>query len=176
VATAAAAPPLADSSTVPDPALPASVHADIRSTEPAPTPRADPVPTQIAQRIISMPAMTERDAPLELTLDPPELGTIRVSFSRGTEGMVLHLQADLPETLDLLRRNGAALMQELQRQGLDHAGFSFSGRDPGGQQQKPTALTAMAHENDAQNHPIHTPHPPQIAPAQSGQPGLDIRL
>lgn len=160
----------------PDPLLPASAHADIRPTEPAAIPRPDPVSTQLAQRIAAVPMMTDRDAPLELTLDPPELGAIRVSVSRGTEGMVLHLQADLPETLDLLRRNGAALMQELQRQGLDHAGFSFSGRDPGGQQHRPDAQPLGAREDDAQIHPTHSPEPSQIASARTRQSGLDIRL
>lgn len=175
-ATGGGTPILADLVSAPDPLLPAPAHADIRPTEPAAIPRPDPVPTQLAQRIAAVPMMTDRDAPLELTLDPPELGAIRVSVSRGTEGMVLHLQADLPETLDLLRRNGAALMQELQRQGLDHAGFSFSGRDPGGQQQRPDAQPLGAREDDAQSHPTHSPEPSQIASARTRQSGLDIRL
>ncbi len=166
----------ADPVSAPDLPLPASAHADIRPTEPAAIPRPDPLPTQLAQRLASVPMMTDRDAPLELTLDPPELGAIRVSVSRGTEGMVLHLQADLPETLDLLRRNGAALMQELQRQGLDHAGFSFSGRDPSGQQQRPDLQSIMAREDGAQSHPTHSPDPSQIASARTRQSGLDIRL
>jgi flagellar hook-length control protein FliK len=166
----------ADPVSTSDAPLPAFAHADIRPTEPAAIPRPDPVPTQLAQRLASVPMMTDRDAPLELTLDPPELGAIRVSVSRGTEGMVLHLQADLPETLDLLRRNGAALMQELQRQGLDHAGFSFSGRDPGGQQQRPDAQSIMAREDSAQSHPTHIPDPSQIASARTRRSGLDIRL
>lgn len=166
----------ADLVSAPDPLLPTPAHSDIRPTEPAAIPRPDPVPMQLAQRIAAVPMMTDRDAPLELTLDPPELGAIRVSVSRGTEGMVLHLQADLPETLDLLRRNGAALMQELQRQGLDHAGFSFSGRDPGGQQHRPDAQPLGAREDDAQIHPTHSPEPSQIASARTRQSGLDIRL
>lgn len=173
-ATGGGAPILADPVIAPEPPLPA--HADARPTEPAPTPRPDPVPTQLAQRLASIPMMTDRDAPLELTLDPPELGAIRVSVSRGTEGMVLHLQADLPETLDLLRRNGAALMQELQRQGLDHAGFSFSGRDPGGQQHRPDARPIMTREDGTQRHPTHIPDRSPVASARTGQPGLDIRL
>ncbi len=170
------APSLADPVSIPDAPLPAPAHADIRPTEPAPIPRPDPVPTQLAQRIAAVPMMTDRDAPLELTLDPPELGAIRVSVSRGAEGMVLHLQADLPETLDLLRRNGAALMQELQRQGLDHAGFSFSGRDPGGQQHRPDAPPPVVREDDAQIHPSHIPDRSPVASARTGQSGLDIRL
>ena len=170
------APILADLVSTPDAPIPASAHADIRPTDPVSIPRPDPVPTQLAQRIAAAPMMTDRDAPLELTLDPPELGAIRVSVSRGAEGMVLHLQADLPETLDLLRRNGAALMQELQRQGLDHAGFSFSGRDPGGQQHRSDAQPPGAREDDTQSHPSHIPDQSPVVSARTGQPGLDIRL
>ncbi|WP_420396191.1 flagellar hook-length control protein FliK [Nioella sp.] len=170
------APILADPVSTPDAPLPAPAHADIRPTEPATIPRPDPVPTQLAQRIAAVPMMTDRDAPLELTLDPPELGAIRVSVSRGAEGMVLHLQADLPETLDLLRRNGAALMQELQRQGLDHAGFSFSGRDPGGQQHRPDAPPPGVREDDAHINPSHISDRSPVTSARTGQSGLDIRL
>jgi flagellar hook-length control protein FliK len=162
-----------------DTPLPATTGADNRAADPSsatPSPRPEPVTTQIAHRILSMPAMTERDAPLELTLDPPELGQIRISVTRGTDGMILHLHADQPETLDLLRRHGGALMQELQRQGLDHAGYSFSGRDQGGQQQKPGAAPVITAEDSAQTHPTRTPHPTQSAAGTSGQSGLDIRL
>lgn len=162
-----------------DTPLPATTGADNRAADPStatPSPRPEPVTTQIAHRILSMPAITERDAPLELTLDPPELGQIRISVTRGAEGMILHLHADQPETLDLLRRHGGALMQELQRQGLDHAGYSFSGRDQGSQQQKPGAAPVITAEDSAQTHPTRTPHPAQSAAGASGQSGLDIRL
>jgi len=169
---------------LPDGALPPlfeSDPADLRSAEPrTPFPatsaqvRSDPVLHQVAQRLASLPALPERDAPLELTLDPPELGTIRVSVTRGAEGMVLHLQADLPETLDLLRRHGGALTQELQRQGLDHTGFSFSGQQDDRRQTSATPPAPHLPDDPAESVQAR-PAPPPPAAART-ETGLDLRL
>ncbi|PIV72899.1 MAG: hypothetical protein COW55_14720 [Rhodobacteraceae bacterium CG17_big_fil_post_rev_8_21_14_2_50_65_11] len=125
-----------------EPVTPISTNAPDRPTAPqAPTPQ--PVVTQLAQQLAAAEPLPGDDAPLEMTLDPPELGTIRLSVTRGADGMVLHLHADQPETLDLLRRHGGALTEELQRQGLEHGSFSFSGgRD--GQTQHPQHIPAQA--------------------------------
>ncbi|MGI3184778.1 flagellar hook-length control protein FliK [Nioella aestuarii] len=150
--------------------------ADLRSSDALPmaqSSRPDPVTTQLVHRIASLPTMTERDAPLELTLDPPELGSIRVSVSRGPEGMILHLQAEQPESLELLRRHGNALMQELQRQGLDHAGYSFSGSAGGGQDRSQGGSALIPPEDIVQDHPNR---PPTTPPVITGASGLDIRL
>lgn len=139
-----------------------------------PPARTEPLAAQLAQRLAATPMTPDHDAPLELTLDPPELGTIRVSISRGAEGMVLHLQADLPETLDLLRRHGGALAQELQRQGLDHSGFSFSSQNESGRQATtapPTAIQSDDPDSPAPVVPIRT----QLA-TNHDRSGLDLRL
>lgn len=115
--------------------------------------------------------MGEHDTPLELTLDPPELGSIRISVSRGPEGMILHLQAELPETLDLLRRNGGALADELQRQGLDHSAFSFSGRQDG-QGRTPPRGTSVPPPSP----PASAGDPLRPAPTRTGGSSLDLRL
>ena len=57
-------------------------------------PAVAPPAQQIAARLARMAELPTPDAPLELVLDPPELGQIRLAVSRGPEGMVLHLQAD----------------------------------------------------------------------------------
>lgn len=106
-----------------------------------------------------------------MTLDPPELGTIRLSVTRGAEGMVLHLHADQPDTLDLLRRHGGALAEELQRQGLEHGSFSFSGgRDgpPQRAQPAPAQPIAMAPETPQSHRPDAAPTPRRGS--------LDLRL
>lgn len=141
------------------------------SPPPAASSHPPPVPVQLARQLALAPPLGERDAPLELTLDPPELGSIRISVSRGPEGLVLHLQADLPETLDLLRRNGAALADELQRQGLDHGSFSFSGGQDGRGRAPPHPVQA----------PAAAPPPadaalPRPMPARAAGSSLDLRL
>jgi len=149
---------------------------DLRLSPASTTPllRAEPLATQVAQRLAALPIMSDRDAPLELTLDPPELGAIRVSVTRGTDGVVLHLHADLPETLDLLRRHGAALAQELQRQGLDHAGFSFSSQHEGGRHAATAPLPSPSQDDTPADNPTLPPES-QAAPTPD-RAGLDLRL
>ena len=139
----------------------------------APAAPPEPPTLQIARSVSLSTPLPSRDAPLELALDPPELGSIRVSVSRGGEGMVLHFQADLPETLDLLRRHGGALAEELQRHGLDHSSFTFSGREDG--RNRPSA-PAMPHPDQPTDPPTAPPdtHDPQAARPRDG--GLDLRL
>lgn len=165
-------------SSIPDPALPVvtevsdpvATKAQDRPPPPQP-PSPQPVTSQLAQRLATATALPTGDAPLEMTLDPPELGTIRLSVTRGTEGMVLHLQADLSETLDLLRRHGGALAEELQRHGLEHGSFSFSGgRD--GHRPRPT-LAPLAAIAEAPDSP--PPIQPEAAPL-AGRGALDLRL
>lgn len=142
---------------------------------PAPAP-ATPPPAlhpsqQIAARLTQMAELPTPDAPLELVLDPPELGQIRVAVSRGPEGMVLHLQADQADTLELLRRHGAALGEELTRHGLNGAAFSFSGRQEG--RAAPQPQPGM----DGATAPLPpAPETPQAPPGQRARSALDIRL
>ena len=111
------------------------------------------------------------DAPLELVLDPPELGQIRLAVSRGPEGMVLHLQADQADTLELLRRHGAALGEELTRHGLNGAAFSFSRRQEG--HAAPRPMPGM----DGPTDPLPpAPETPQAPLGQRARSALDIRL
>ncbi len=148
----------------------AAAGAPDRPSAPQP-PAPQPVTAQLAQRLAAAEPLPRGDAPLEMTLDPPELGAIRLSVTRGAEGMVLHLHADLPETLDLLRRNGGALAEELQRHGLEHGAFSFSGgRD--GQQPRPAPAPV-----EAASPATDGPSPPHPDPAPAaGRGALDLRL
>ncbi|WP_198014564.1 flagellar hook-length control protein FliK [Salipiger mucosus] len=66
-----------------------------------------------------------RDGQVELRLDPEELGRVRFRMSHGDSGLVLHIAADRPETLDLLRRHAEQLSAYLSEMGYDTASFSF---------------------------------------------------
>ena len=67
------------------------------------------------------------DKILEVRLDPPDLGKISIEFSdldsRGIRAMV---SADLPGTLDFLRRHSDQLALELARHGFSGADLQFS--------------------------------------------------
>lgn len=56
---------------------------------------------------------------VEITLDPPELGRVRLSLLETGGSMTLSIVAERPETADLMRRNVDLLNQEFARSGLD---------------------------------------------------------
>lgn len=73
---------------------------------------------------------------LEITLNPAELGRVRLTLQAGEAAMVVTIAADRPETLDLMRRHVDVLAQEFRDIGYDSAGFSF-GQEAAGQDGKP---------------------------------------
>jgi flagellar hook-length control protein FliK len=66
------------------------------------------------------------DRPIDLTLNPAELGRVRISLSTGDGAMMVSVLAERPETLDLMRRNIDMLAQEMRDIGYDGTGFSFA--------------------------------------------------
>ena len=59
----------------------------------------------------------------EIRLDPPELGRIDIRLEMNADGrMQAVLQADKPETLDMLQRDARALERALADQGMDMSG------------------------------------------------------
>jgi flagellar hook-length control protein FliK len=76
----------------------------------------------------------------EIRLDPPELGRIDVRLDVDKSGEVTsHLRVERAETLDLLRRDAAALERALQQAGLrtSDSGLQFSLRDQAFAQRDP---------------------------------------
>ena len=147
------------------------------ATPPASSPaaalaRAEQIASQISASLNTATNIANRAAPIEIALDPPELGQVRISVSRGDDGMVLNVTVDRPETLDLMRRHAGLLSQEFQRHGLENTGFTFSGRDGG--QPIPGRDTP---DDPAQASPEIATDPPTsaAAPATDGN-SLDIRI
>ncbi|MFD1510120.1 flagellar hook-length control protein FliK [Lacimonas salitolerans] len=111
------------------------------------------------------------DAALEITLHPEELGRLKLTLVSGEGVPVLHVLADRPDTMDLIRRHIDLLTREFAAQGF--AGLDVAlGQDRRAQGQSrgqsaasgpDAALTAAD--------PAPTPRP---AISQGG--GLDIRL
>lgn len=79
---------------------------------------------------------SHRGGRVELSLSPEELGRVTLTLETRGENLALSVQADRPETLDLLRRNLPDLARELRDIGYGALSFSFSGQDPQGQQQR----------------------------------------
>lgn len=103
---------------------------------------------------------------VELRLSPEELGSVRMQFVQGESGLTVHINAERPETLDLIRRHIDQLAKDLADSGFDSAGFSFGDESPKGQ--------SNAGPRDLEATPQDT-IPPQNLVA-NGLDGLDIRV
>ena len=101
-----------------------------------PTPMS-PAQAQQVTRQIAVAIQNNANRTVELTLSPAELGRVRISLSSADAGMVVSIQADRPETLDLMRRNAELLADDFRDIGYDGATFSFEGSD---QQEQAAAM------------------------------------
>ena len=88
---------------------------------------SDPaLPRQIAVQL--MDAMRGNpDRPVELVLEPAELGRVRMSMAGGDGTMQVSLTIERMETADLLRRHIETLAQEFRQLGYRDVSFRFSG-------------------------------------------------
>jgi len=84
----------------------------------------------------------------EIHLNPAELGRVRINLHTGDAGVVVHVVADRPETLDLLRRHADMLAQEFRDIGYGAAEFSFGQSDNprSGQNRQPDEVIATSSE------------------------------
>lgn len=96
-----------------------------------------PPASQIAAAILSA-----SDGQIDLRLDPVELGRVHLTLWPEGDSMRVHIQADRPETLDLLRRNAGELAAELRTAGYEGTSFSYGGSAQG--QDHPPPRTAPA--------------------------------
>lgn len=110
---------------------------------------------------------------IELRLDPPELGRVRMTLSLGEHGISLHLAADRPETLELMRRHIGLLGAELARLGYGSADFSFDGGS-GGQSQTYPGDARAAPAPGSSTAPTLAQPPTTNGAMPRG--GLDLRL
>lgn len=120
---------------------------------------------QIATAIVNQPGR-----PTEISLNPEELGRVRLSMSAVDASITLTIQSERPETSDLMRRHIDVLEQEFRNLGYDNISFSFgeSDRDTANSQDDAndgaTAIVSEAEEIEPD------------APANLPQTGLDLRL
>ncbi|MDE9450087.1 flagellar hook-length control protein FliK [Aliiroseovarius sp. Z3] len=121
----------------------------------APTVRAPPeLPRLIAAQLADV-VRSNPDKPVELTLNPEELGRVRMSFQTEAASLNVFVQVERPETLDLMRRHIEQLAQDMHELGYDEVSFSFQQQQqdaasngqslPAPQQQNPRADTSDPH-------------------------------
>jgi flagellar hook-length control protein FliK len=76
---------------------------------------------QMAEALQKLP-----DRPVEISLNPRELGRVRMNISAAETGITVTVVAERPETLDLMRRNIEQLAREFQSIGYESINFAFS--------------------------------------------------
>ena len=134
------------------------------------------VASQLAQAAVQTTSGTT-----DITLNPKELGHVKLSLQAVDGTMYVAIAAERPETAELMRRHIDSLAQEFRGLGYQDVSFSFAGRqggngsgpDPGfGQSGSPEQeqLTESSAELPADR------YIPRRAAAQTGGTGLDLRL
>ncbi|PIL21899.1 hypothetical protein P775_02670, partial [Puniceibacterium antarcticum] len=117
-----------------------------------------------------------QDGPVELRLNPEELGRVRMHMVASDQGIVLHITSERPETLDLMRRNIDQLHRELSSLGYARVDFTFGqqggnsgfGAGTGPDSGASANATARLASEDPSNAPL--------TPLSAARDGLDIRL
>ncbi|WP_368858720.1 flagellar hook-length control protein FliK [Sulfitobacter sp. CW3] len=128
------------------------------------------IPRQLAEVI-----HTSGSKSVDVALNPEELGRVRLSISQAEGGLVVNVQAERPETLDMLRRNIDQLDQELKLLGYADPGFSFSHEGGDANQERDGIGTENSIAADQQEAPVDD----AVADNRSSplnNAGLDIRL
>lgn len=112
---------------LPEPALATPDRPDLsafRDTAADSRTPAQPAVAQVSTALVRHAAAPTQQ-PIEVILAPEELGRLQVTLRQEGETMHVHLVAERPETLELLRRNCDLLAQDLRQSGFLAASFSF---------------------------------------------------
>ncbi|MEO0915585.1 MAG: flagellar hook-length control protein FliK [Pseudomonadota bacterium] len=140
--------------------------------------RPEPVAARsIVNQVIQSVSRAPGDAVIEVRLQPEELGRVRLAMSPGDVGITVQVNADRPETLDLLRRNIDALEQELKENGFTDMSFSFgsdTSGEPDGSKARDDHVSVVLSEEQPGNDTVPGDRPkPTIVP-ETGR--VDIRI
>ncbi|WP_164660750.1 flagellar hook-length control protein FliK [Tropicibacter sp. Alg240-R139] len=145
-------------------------HSIANGTE---APRGDvarSVGAQLAEQVAKRP-----QGAVDITLNPEELGRVRMTVNAGDSTVAISIMAERPETLDLMRRHVDQLIEEFRQLEYDGVEFAFSdgGATPDGSQGSATPHTRLAGSEILNDRPEPTE---EIPNRPSRQTGLDIRL
>lgn len=138
---------------------------------PIPPELPPPAARQIVVALSSLPR--EAGAGVDIALDPPELGRVRLNLVEVNGALSLSIIAERPETVDLMRRHLVLLADEFARFGLDAPSVDISGER--GRRQTAQATPPMGTGDKMPEGGVAlgpTLPTPRSAPAD----GLDLRL
>ncbi|WP_424977636.1 flagellar hook-length control protein FliK [Leisingera sp. S232] len=89
------------------------------------------LPRMIASQIAEAFA-AKGEQKVEVSLNPQELGQVKMRVVTSETGITMIIQAERPETSDLMRRHIHELAEEFRRMGYEDISFEFSGGQSGG--------------------------------------------
>ena len=113
--------------------------------------------------------------PVEIALNPDELGRVRLSVSASDGGVIIQVLAERSETLDLLRRNSSELSRELAQHGFDNLNLSF-GAGQSSDRSDSQPKTTAAEDDDVLSISMHSQPAFQRSSDILTEASLDIRL
>lgn len=113
--------------------------------------------------------------PLEIVLNPQELGHLRFEIRQSGEQVSVLLTAERPETLDLMRRHADQLVTELRQSGFSDASLSFGQWAQGGDT-PPQPIPVDDQTENPQQISLFKPAPNWSGRSDLGGSGLNLRL
>lgn len=168
----------------PAPAPPDPPTRVVQTDTPIPLPRdVTPATPSLHARLQSQvrEALSSGPLPVEVVLDPPELGRLRLRLGGADQPQHVVLTVDRPETLDLMRRHGDQFLRDLRDAGWSGLSLALDSGASGSRQGH-----AYPARGDLPQGPVPCPAPPEpdpslhpapSAPTLSGIPGrVDRRL
>lgn len=128
----------------------------------------------IARQLTSaLPGAT--DGPVEISLNPEELGKVRLAMRTQDDAITVSVQAERPETLDLMRRNIDSLAREFREMGYAQISFDFGDRPA--QHQGARNETPQASPREQEPPVLFQPASLAIQPRlHEPAAGLDLRM
>ena len=174
--------PVEDVITVPDAETAQTVAWDLRPLSGNGTPlpvqtviaRAE-LPPQIAHQIAG--AMHDApDQPIEIALNPPELGRVRMVLAPTELGVTVQIIAERSETLDLMRRNIGELGEHFTELGYEDIAFSFGGGHGAGDETQDDGKTGTRVSIDLDPSQDDLPQETQQTRLTLSSAGIDMRL
>ncbi len=164
-----------------DPAIDLAAAEVQRATSPAAeSGRTAPAFAEHAPRVIETIAHAARalaDRPVELVLNPEELGRLRMTLVPSDGGMTVQLTVERPETLELLRRHIDLLASDLRQAGYDRLSFGFAADQQAGGQPTPEHANRQETATQQDTAPVTNPaQQPGMLSLTLSEGGLDLRL
>lgn len=131
-------------------------------------PRSSDLPTQVVRQI-SEALSRQSDRPVEIHLNPEELGKVRMVMAGTETQMTVQIHAERLETTELMRRHLDLLSADLRTLGYCDIAFEFKGSR---QDQRGRDLIP----NPSEGAPDDETHEIALQPSYTPTTGMDIRL